>query len=402
MGWDPGSEPLPEPRESGAAAMLTTGMMTVAHVVPRISEEASGPSYSVPRLCESLALRGHAVSLVCLEAERTLAGVTVSAFPPWPLLQRFGISPAHARIMRRRADAVDIVHNHSLWSMVNVTTGQIVPGRRGLLVTSPRGTLSPWARSRSRALKRLLWPLQKGALVKAALIHATSNDEYEQVRATGIAAPVTVIPNGIDIPPLPGAPARLDGERRLLFLSRVHPVKGLENLIAAWATVAPRFGDWTLRIVGPGEAAYVESLRARVRDDGVPRVVFAGPVYGEDKSSEYLAADLFVLPSHTENFGMAVAEALAHACPAIVSRNAPWSGLETEGCGWWRANDAHSLAQVLTDALGRPRAALARMGEAGRAWMIRDFGWDSVAARMEASYAWALGRHDRPAHLFLY
>ena len=120
--------------------------MKLVHVVPHIDQEAAGPSYSVPRLCQGLAARGHEVELSCLAARGGIPGVALDLHRQWPILGRFAISTSHARALRDKATRVDIVHNHSLWSMVNVATGWVVPGRRAKLVTSPRGTLSPYSR----------------------------------------------------------------------------------------------------------------------------------------------------------------------------------------------------------------------------------------------------------------
>ena len=170
--------------------------MKVVHVVPHIDQEAAGPSYSVPRLCGSLAARGHAVELSCLAARGDIPGVTLDLHAQWPVLGRFAISSSLARALRRRATQVVIVHNHSLWSMVNVAARWAVPGRRAKLVTSPRGTLSHWALSRTTLLKRLLWPLQRRALTRADLLHATSEVEYHEIRAQGFTTLVAIIPNG--------------------------------------------------------------------------------------------------------------------------------------------------------------------------------------------------------------
>lgn len=364
--------------------------MKLIHVVPRISAEASGPSYSVPRLCQAIAARGHALTLACLAAERQVEGVTIEVHPAWPVLQRFAISPQHALALRAHATHADIVHNHSLWSMVNVAAGWVVPGHRAKLVTSPRGTLSNWALAHSKRRKQLMWPLQRRVLQRADLLHATSEQEYADIRHAGLRTPVAVIPNGIDLtaqlPPRQGETAM----KILLFLSRVHPVKGIELLLDAWAALEAQHPDWTLRIVGPGEADYLAALHARAAGAGVRRVTFTGPRYGDAKTAEYRNADLFVLPTHSENFGMVVAEALAQECPAIVSHGAPWAGLETEGCGWWIPNDVDNLRVALGAAMAMPAPALHAMGAKGRAWMQRDFSWDAIAADMEAAYRWLL------------
>lgn len=359
--------------------------MKLVHVVPHIDQEAAGPSYSVPRLCESLAVLGHDVELSCMAARGEIPGVRLDLHSQWPILGRFAISTSLARALRDKADRVDIVHNHSLWSMVNVASGWVVPGRHAKLVTSPRGTLSPWALNRTRALKRVLWPLQRRALARADLLHATSEVEYQEIRAQGFTAPVAIIPNGIDLPALPASkPA--SAQRTLLFLSRIHPTKCIDWLLQAWQRLQEMHPDWRLVIAGRGEVEHERDLRALAARLKLQRVEFPGPFYGQDKSQAYFGAELFVLPTHSENFGMVVAEALAHGCPAVVSQGAPWSGLETEGCGWWVEHDAPRLTAALAAAMSLSPGQLAAMGLKGRAWMERDFGWDSVAQRMEAAY----------------
>jgi glycosyltransferase involved in cell wall biosynthesis len=290
---------------------------------------------------------------------------------------------------------VDIVHNHSLWSMVNVAAGWVVPGRHAKLVTSPRGTLSPWALSRTRQLKRALWPLQRRALARADLLHATSEVEYQEIRAQGFTAPVAIIPNGVDLPALPaGNPA--SPKRTLLFLGRLHPKKGIDRLLQAWHRLQGTHPEWRLVVAGRGEVAHERDVRELAAALKLQRVEFPGPLYGQEKSQAYFGADLFVLPTHSENFGMVVAEALAHGCPAVVSRGAPWPGLETEGCGWWVSNDVDMLAQTLDAAMQLSPHQLGELGRKGRAWMERDFGWASVAQQMEAAYCWLLNRGHPP------
>lgn len=372
--------------------------MKLVHVVPHIDQEAAGPSYSVPRLCQSLAACGHAVELTCLAARGAIDGVTLDLHPQWPVLSRFAISSSLASALRRKARVVDVVHNHSLWSMVNVAAGWVVPGSYAKLVTSPRGTLSAYALGRSRGVKALLWPLQRRALARADMLHATSEDELKEIRALGFKAPVVVLPNGIDLPDIPPLQSpKVAGARTLLFLSRIHPTKGLDLLLHAWLQLQPRHPDWRLVIAGRGEQAHVDAVQTMATSLGVDRVDFPGPLYGTAKAQAYLDADLFVLPTHSENFGMVVAEALAHGCPAVVSQGAPWSGLQTEGCGWWISNSVPSLVQTLDVAMQLPADELQTMGLRGRAWMERDFGWPSIGKKMDAAYRWLVSGGPQPA-----
>ena len=145
-------------------------------------------------------MRGYYVELSCLYARHDIKGVKTSDYPVFPVLRNFGISIGHTRALMAGAKRVDIVHNHSMWSMMNVLVGWLVPRQRARLVVSPHGTLSRAALNRRRALKKVLWLAQRRALAKADLLHATSDAEYLDIRSKGLLNPVAIVPNGIDVP----------------------------------------------------------------------------------------------------------------------------------------------------------------------------------------------------------
>lgn len=375
--------------------------MRIVHIMPDVDKEASGPSYSVMRLCEFLRERGD---------ETELAVITASGVPHGkPFIRPFGRGFGPPRLgsspdMRRwlveqvASGSVDIVHNHSLWMMPNVYPGWATRGTNVPYVVSPRGTLSAWAMRSGSNIKRVFWPLlQRPAIRHAALFHATAISEYEDIRRLGFRQPVAVIPNGIDLPEFRQKPAR--SERTLLFLGRLHPIKGIEFLLQAWKELHREFPDWRLRIVGPGESAYVEKLKQHA--EGLQRIEFSGPLYGQDKFEAFRSADLYVLPTHSENFGMTVAESLACGTPAVVSQGAPWQQLESQRAGWWPEIGAEPLLASLRQAMAGSREGLDNMGANGRDWMARDFSWSGVVASMHASYAWLAAGGDAPACVIL-
>ncbi len=365
--------------------------LRLLHYVPRISKEASGLTGSVPPLCSELASIGYDVDIICLEAGTPIAGVNLRSFPELPLFQSFGFAPSLIVALWRDLNSFDLVHNHSLWTMPNIVIGWIVPRSNAKLVISPHGTLSPWALSVRSILKKLLWPLQKYSFCRADMLHATSEVEMAQIRDLGFNGPVALIPLGIRLPKLLGArPEKLDGQRTLFFLSRLHPIKGIDILLNCWKTLEKKHPAWRLVIAGDGERDYVEQVYVKASKLQLSRVEFLGGLYGDVKDEAYQAADLFVLPSHSENFGLVVAEALASGCPAIVSRAAPWAGLERERCGWWVDNEVGAFSVALDQAMQLTQGELRLMGLRGRAWMARDFSWPASAKKMGEAYRWLL------------
>lgn len=248
--------------------------------------------------------------------------------------------------------------------------------------------LSSVALSYSPGKKRLFRLLfQDRALSDAALFHATAGSEYDEIRRFGIKQPVAVIPNGIDIPKI-GEFADIDSRCEVLSLGRIHKKKGLVSLIRAWAGVCDHFPDWQLRIVGPDEGGHVHELEKLVNNLGLKTVSIEQPVFGDDKIRLMSSVDLFVLPTLSENFAMTVAESLAVGVPVISTKGAPWSGLETNKCGWWIDHGPEAITATLRTALALPEDKRRQMGSRGREWMARDFSWNRIATDMIGAYEW--------------
>lgn len=379
-------------------------VMRIIQIVASVADEAAGPSYSVPRLASALARAGAEVALYALGDPGAVGpaapGVAFKAFRQSaaraPILGQMRLSTDLDRAVSIAAPDVDILHTHGLWLMPNITPAAIARRAGKAFVLSPRGMLGPPALQFSRRRKQLVWALmQRRAAASAAMLHATSEEECQEIRATGLTSPVAVIPNGIDVPALDRPAA--GGVRTVLSLGRVHPKKGLDRLIRAWSQLGPAAAGWRLRIVGPSEGGCADDLRRLVRDLGLATVDIEGSLFGEAKLAAYRQAELFVLPTLNENFAMTVAEALAAGTPVISTRGAPWAGLEAEGCGWWIDHGETAMSAALTAAMMRPREELAAMGEKGRAWMQRDFSWERIGQDMIEAYRWIITGGDRPA-----
>lgn len=366
------------------------------HVVPHLDDEAAGPSQSVLRLCEALAQQGQEVDLHTIAAKRAPLGVNLILHKEWALPKRFGFSLELVGSLQAAAAAADVVHNHSLWSFPNMAAGLATRAGGAKLVTSPRGTLAPAARSRSKLKKKVFRPMQWPAISRAACLHATSPMEYQDVREFGLKQPVAVIPNGIDVPRLDSEALPANQHRRLLFLGRLHPIKGIELLLTAWRALQDCHPDWEIVIAGKGELEYVRSLHDLAKFMGLKRISFPGPVYGEDKRALYCSAHLFVLPTQTENFGMAIAEAQAHGVPVITTKGAPWSGLVSKRSGWWVDRTQDEIEVAMDEALNMDEESLRGMGSQGLEWMKADFDWQSVAAQMSGVYKWLRDGGETP------
>lgn len=185
--------------------------------------------------------------------------------------------------------------------------------------------------------------------------------------------------------------------RRLLYLGRIHKQKGIDLLLEAWRAVAPKFPEWELIIAGPDDRGYLDGMRRLAGDLGLERLNWPGPLYGEDKLRMYRSADLYVLPTYSDNFALTVAEALSAGTPAIVSKGAPWSGLEKEGAGWWVEIGVDPLVAALETALAQPPDVLRAMGARGREWMAREYSWEAIGREMASVYRWLYGQAERPS-----
>ncbi len=372
--------------------------MRIDHVVPAISDDAAGPAYTVPALCSALADLGEVVFLHSLgPAAPEPRRYRNCTYPRLPFLHRLGVSPEMKRGLREAAASTTLMHSHGLWMMPNLYPAKVVHAERTPLVLSPRGMMDRWAWRHHRWRKRVVWWAgQARAVGAASCFHATAQCEAEYVWDLGFREPVAVVPNGVTVPDLSNITRRAESLRTLLFLARVHEKKGVDILLRAWRNVQDQFGDWRLLIVGPDDGGYMPKMKELAARISARRVSFEGRIPEEEKSSYFASAELYVLPTHAENWGVSIAQALAHGVPAIVGRGAPWSGLESHGCGWWIENGVDALTDTLRTALALSPRELGARGALGRAWMGEAFSWRTVAETMRQVYRWLLDRGDRP------
>ena len=357
-----------------------------------------GPLVSVPSLCEALVSTGVDVTLFCLDLpEESSRNVTVRNFRRWqgPIFKELSISRSLRRATHEVARSADVLHVHGMWQMPCVYPAGAVKRTECRLLASPRGSLSAAALGDSRR-KRIFWRLaQRKLFERADCIHATSSAEAEDSRRAGLTSPIAVIPNGIHMMP-PPASITQSSRRRIVYMGRLHAIKGLDLLMHAWAAMQDRSPEAELLVVGEGRPDDHRQIESLVRKLGLRRVRFQPPVFGTAKSAILAEASLLVLPSHSENFGMVVAEALSAGVPVAASTGTPWQGLTERRCGWWLERNVEAWAEALVSAATMPESDLREMGVRGRRWMESEFSWSRVAGMMTVTYRWLLGQAPQP------
>ncbi|OQX12631.1 MAG: hypothetical protein BWK76_17360 [Desulfobulbaceae bacterium A2] len=386
--------------------------MRVIHSVAGLDPVLGGPSHTVPALAGSL-VRDAEVSVVLLSQKRR--GTSDACYEPCAGVARHVVDVANWQLYtglefkKKYGEIVeecrtDLLHDHGVWHPCNHHVASMSRRFAIPLVIHPRGMLAPWAINQRAFKKRLaLWLYQWRDLQTAALFFATADQEAEGIRRLGLRQPIAIIPNGVVVSPLTqGAFVGKDGEKKwrtALFLSRVHPQKGVLNLVDAWARIRP--AGWRLRIAGPGHGSYAQEVLRRVHDVALASSVeYIGEMLERDKAAQYESADLFILPSFSENFGMVILEALSHGVPVITTYGTPWRELPARGCGWWVDSSVDALVETLHHATALSPDVLHAMGQKGRGY-AREFDWRNIAAQTAAVYRWLLGQGPRPGCVLL-
>ncbi len=364
--------------------------MKILFLVESVSVPYGGTGLAAQQLAQALSNAEQEVSICLMRSEQPVWPVPVGSRVSWLKLPSGALG--RIKYFWQIADLhIDVVHLHGIWNPWWALSAFLLALRGVPFVVSPHGSLEPAALGFKKTKKRLaLWIYQGLALRLAAGLVATSQKEADSLLALGFnVSRVHIVPNGLDLASdgnrsalgrLHYGPDLHSGTRTFVFMSRVHPIKGLPLLVKAWVKV--KRPDWQIIVAGSDEGSHQAEVMALAQSLGVlADFHFVGPVHGDAKERLLASADVFVLPTHSENFGIVIAEALSHGLPVITTKGAPWPELPEKGCGWWCDAHEESIADALKEAMTLPSSVLRSMGAKGRAWVESSLTSEKIARK---------------------
>lgn len=376
-----------------------------------ITHNAGGIFYAVSSLCTALVQQKVKVSVIgCHDTAwhkdlDAWGSVPVSPYKAYGPLR----SSLELRRLLRNTDA-DLVHQHGIWLDDQWAAMQWQKQTGRPVVISPHGMLDPWAVRNSAWKKKLAgWLFANASLRKASCIHALCQSEAESIRAYGLKNPIAVIPNGVVLPDFDHQAfknQRPANRRRLLFLGRIHPKKGLKELIEAWSMVHRAWGQkWELVIAGWDDGGHLDGLKKQATALGLQwsedercsdcfpsfsTLHFAGPKFGKDKDALLRSADAFILPSFSEGLPMSVLEAWSYGLPVLMTDfcNLP-EGFD-KGAAVRVEPEVNPVVVGLRGFFSLPADDQKTMGLRGRRLVEEHFTWEKIAKDMSHVYRWVL------------
>jgi poly(glycerol-phosphate) alpha-glucosyltransferase len=389
--------------------------MKIGLLTGHASHRAGGLWMSVPRLGKALAESGLDVEIFGLADRCSAADCAGWDGPPLNLhtvrgSEAFAYAPRLARTLHGRRPS--LLHANGLWMYPSLASLRWSRRAGRPYLVSPHGMLDPWAVSHAAWKKRLVgWWFEDAHLARAACLHALTRAEARAIRAYGLSNPICVVPHGVDLPnaTMPAGPpwaGEADKDRKiLLFLGRLHPKKGLENLLAAWRDVRSAAGarDWMLVIAGWDQGGHARQLERMAEEHGTGDTLrFVGPRFGDDKAASFACADAFVLPSLSEGLPVAVLEAWSYGLPVLMTGACNLPDGFAAGAALSIGTDRAALAAGLRRLFALSDAERRDMGARGQALVRERFTWASVGAQMSAVYQWVLGGGAPPPCVLLH
>lgn len=360
-------------------------MLTILHYIPSIDHSSGGVGVYMQLLARDLGkqCRLHVLTHASksqLELENCVLHYIPYKWLPWDNCKQDFLS-----LLEKIHP--DVFHTNSCWMPVSALTAIWAKEAGYKVVYTPHGMLEPWCMNRNKWKKiPAIWLFQRKGLQVCDMIHATSEMEKQNILNLGWNGNVCNISNCVQLDKIPMKRC-WKRTKTILYLSRIHPKKGIPFMIEAVAALKSQLLGYRVRIVGSGETAYIEQLAALAKAKSVDDIVsFEPPVFGDAKWQLYADADLFVLPTYSENFGIVVAEALACGTPVMTTKGTPWQELEIYGCGWWIDIGSKALELCLSKFLQMDESTLQLMGRKGRSLIEEKYSSLAIAKQFMELY----------------
>ena len=377
----------------------------ILHVIFGLEPEQGGPVTSVLGLTSALSQQGIRCELFTTLWKEGSADAMGSCAVP---INRFDVGfPAHfwcgyskalAKALRNRigSGVFDIVHVHEPWHYPGFVAFHAARKHNVPYILSPRGSLQEWSLRHKAFKKWVFMKLIQGHILKFAdAIHALTNEEMESFSKLGYKTPVFVIPNGINPSPFKHSPDISDflatypdllGKRVILFMGRLHPIKGLDVLARSYTSLLQKFKDVALLVVGPDEDGTQKRMELILKTSPALRMtVFTGMLTGKDKLAALACADLFVMPSYSEGFSTAILEALAAGLPVVISKHCNFPEVSEYDAGFVVELNDTAMTEAIDTLLSYDQLR-DRMGHNGRDLVREKYTWTGVAASMAGFY----------------
>ena len=389
--------------------------LSILHTTPGVGKHSQGVGQVAINLANCQRQLGASVNIWCRDEKEEIEWAAQRTGFPEENIKSFGTSrlrqlisgPEMIWAAKRHGKSIDIVHQHGLWTSKSFVSKFLRSVYNVAVVVAPHGSLEKWALSKSICKKQLaLRFYERDNLYRADCLHATALSEVASFRDFGLKTPIALIPNGIsrNLSRVEGngnrfrEMNRIPLEKRVLFfLSRISPKKGLPMLLRALAHLKQNQRNWILVIAGNDEFNHKKEVSTLAYELGLNESIrFLGPLYDQEKSAAFEAADVFVLPSHSEGAPIAVLEALDAAVPVITTKASHWEDLNTYKCGWWSEISRQGLIDALTKALELAPEELLQMGERGQKLVNNFYSWTELAKKSLLLYRWLLGKDDQP------
>jgi len=371
----------------------------IAFVISYLADRYGGPVTVVKNLGPTLTQKGHSISYWTTidgdeDGELPLLDAIHAYDVRWP--RGWRRSPGLAKDLASAVSSVDVMQISELWLYSTYAASKIARLRGLPYILRPAGCLEPWRlqRGRLRRFKKAtyLYLIGNKAIGAAACLQAVSKQEAEHFDQLGHGIPITIIPNAIDVTTLDGGDSAeaeihwpdLKNRPVVVFMSRLSAEKGLDLLIPVWAQLVScaTYGDAMLVVAGPDYRGYQKVVEQLIERHGVRQnVLMLGMVQGRKKASLLRRADIFVLPSYSENFGIVVAEALACGTPVITTTGTPWERLQQIDAGRWIPPVKSELLEVLREMLSMSAARRREMGRRGMSFVRSEYTWEKAACK---------------------